>query len=246
MDDAAVNSMILSEDLHPWYQARKSIVESWLQSERIGKIGLDLGSGSGAISELLYKNHHREMIAIDASELCISATKSRGIPAFIMDAQDLTFEDSTFDFVVSLDVLEHVTDPLAMLREVCRVLKPNGQFLFTVPAHMFLWSNHDIINHHRIRYSKYSLRRDFSMEPNLVVKNLRYWNSILLPIFILRRIFDNIARSKYQPSSNEFDLPPRFLRKFLTMLLKWEAGNRCIGRFIGVSIIISGQKFDLR
>lgn len=49
------------------------------------------------------------------------------------DVQDLTFPDASFDVVIAQDVFEHVPDPKKGFREVYRVLKPMGYFIFTVP-----------------------------------------------------------------------------------------------------------------
>jgi SAM-dependent methyltransferase len=45
----------------------------------------------------------------------------------------LSFDEGQFDFVLSLDVLEHVEDYFASLRELFRVLKPGGTLVFTAP-----------------------------------------------------------------------------------------------------------------
>jgi SAM-dependent methyltransferase len=49
------------------------------------------------------------------------------------DVTALPFHDAAFDGVVSQDVLEHVPDHRAGLREIARVLKPGAAFVFTVP-----------------------------------------------------------------------------------------------------------------
>jgi len=49
------------------------------------------------------------------------------------DVQNLTFQNNTFDVCTSIEVFEHVADDARGFREVHRVLKPGGLFLFTVP-----------------------------------------------------------------------------------------------------------------
>lgn len=49
------------------------------------------------------------------------------------DLTALTFPDNSFDYILSFDVMEHVSDDIAALKEVYRCLKPGGTFLFTAP-----------------------------------------------------------------------------------------------------------------
>jgi SAM-dependent methyltransferase len=49
------------------------------------------------------------------------------------DLQALSFADASFDVVLSSDVLEHMPQPYQAHREICRVLKPGGRHVFTVP-----------------------------------------------------------------------------------------------------------------
>jgi SAM-dependent methyltransferase len=49
------------------------------------------------------------------------------------DVQNLTFQNNTFDVCTSIEVFEHVADDARGFREVYRVMKPGGLFLFTVP-----------------------------------------------------------------------------------------------------------------
>jgi SAM-dependent methyltransferase len=51
------------------------------------------------------------------------------------DLQALSYEDRSFDLVLTSDTLEHVPDPMRALREIRRVLRPGGRHIFTVPVH---------------------------------------------------------------------------------------------------------------
>ncbi|MCO5153700.1 MULTISPECIES: bifunctional 2-polyprenyl-6-hydroxyphenol methylase/3-demethylubiquinol 3-O-methyltransferase UbiG [unclassified Shinella] len=50
------------------------------------------------------------------------------------DLQNLTFPSHVFDLFISLDVMEHIPDPEAAVREICRTLKPGGAMLCTWPV----------------------------------------------------------------------------------------------------------------
>ena len=49
------------------------------------------------------------------------------------DLQNLTFENESFDLLTSTEVFEHVPDDIKGFKEIYRVLKPKGHFIFTVP-----------------------------------------------------------------------------------------------------------------
>lgn len=51
----------------------------------------------------------------------------------VMDAQDITFDDESFDVVVAIEVFEHLSDPTQAASEVYRVLRPGGHALISVP-----------------------------------------------------------------------------------------------------------------
>ena len=69
----------------------------------------------------------------------------------------LPFQDDSFDTVVSFEVLEHVTNPQAMVAELQRVVKPDGRVILTTP---FMWGEH-CEPHDYFRFSVYGLRRLF-------------------------------------------------------------------------------------
>jgi SAM-dependent methyltransferase len=66
---------------------------------------------------------------------------------YVVGKLELTSE--SFDVVLTLDVLEHLEDDAAGLREAARLVKPGGVLLVTVPALPRLWGGQDVVSHHR-------------------------------------------------------------------------------------------------
>jgi len=65
----------------------------------------------------------------------------------------IPFKNSSFDFVLCTEVMEHISEPEHLLKEVYRILKKNGKLLITVP---FMVPVHEA-PHDYYRYTKYGL-----------------------------------------------------------------------------------------
>jgi SAM-dependent methyltransferase len=240
MNPDALDAMLRAEDDHPWYRARLQIVHQWSAEFPERYIGLDIGCGSGAAAQYLHGYRGAQVFGIDVSQVAVDAAISRGVSARVGDACLLDFPDNSLDFVMALDVIEHIQNDSHALTEIVRVLKPSGTCLFTVPAHAFLWSRHDDLNHHFRRYSKIQMS-DLVIGAGLKINNLRWWNSTLFLYFLLTRLVQ-----KYRKVSvgdlGEFRLPPRSLTKLLYRILKFEASSNTMGKLIGVSLIVTATK----
>jgi SAM-dependent methyltransferase len=105
---------------------------------------LDLGAGSGSMSQLL----HSAGYSVDACDLEPGLFRYAGVECRRADVSErLPYDDATFDGVVCAEVLEHIDGHERLFREVQRILKPGGVFLFTTPNVMsiksrlsFLWT----------------------------------------------------------------------------------------------------------
>lgn len=147
------------EDSHWWFVGRRAILESFL-SGIVEKIRgphselriLDVGCGTGANLEMLSQFGSAE--GVDVSEDALEFCRKKGLTVEKGLAEKLPYDDETFDVTTALDVVEHLDDDIAGLKEMYRVTRSGGYTLIFVPAFMWLWGVQDDISHHRIRYTK--------------------------------------------------------------------------------------------
>lgn len=130
-----------SKEFFEEYNALRESIESidysyWLHEYRKfkGKKVLDVGSGNGYVLSK-YAAEGAEVYGVDITsagiELCRKRFEYLGLHGDfrIADAQELPFEDNTFDCVCSMGVLHHVPDTQKAVNEIQRVLKPGGRLI---------------------------------------------------------------------------------------------------------------------
>jgi SAM-dependent methyltransferase len=147
------------EDSHWWFVGRRAILETFLRGiiqnpkSKIqnAKI-LDVGCGTGANLEML--SQFGEAEGVDVSDDALEFCRRKGLTVQKGLAESLPYSDETFDVTTALDVVEHLDDDIAGLKEMFRVTKSGGHSLIFVPAFMWLWGVQDDISNHRIRYTK--------------------------------------------------------------------------------------------
>jgi SAM-dependent methyltransferase len=147
------------EGSHWWFAGRRRILESFVK-EIVAKLDvqgrapriLDVGCGTGANLEMLAQFGETE--GVDVSEDALAFCRARGLTKVTLGAAEhLPYADGSFDLVTALDVVEHLDDDAGGLREMRRVLHPDGRALLFVPAFMWLWGVQDDVSHHRRRYT---------------------------------------------------------------------------------------------
>lgn len=102
---------------------------------------LDLGCGDGNVSQLYVERKGCKVIGIDISGSALKLAREK-IEALCGDLNDtlLPFKDEVFDAVTVVDVLEHLINPLSLLSETHRLLKPGGRLILSVP-NFARWDN---------------------------------------------------------------------------------------------------------
>lgn len=98
-------------------------------------------------------------------------------PDFVWDGRNMPFQDNSYDCAFGTEVLEHCPEPEVVLKEIYRILKPEGIFFFTVP---FLWNLHEV-PHDEYRYTPFSLKRHLENSGfrNIEIKATGGWHAAM-------------------------------------------------------------------
>jgi len=119
-----------------------------------GKV-LDVGCGSGEIARVIKEKGYL-VSGVDFSPTAIELARKQDIDSHLADLDSgIPFDDDTFDTVWAGDVIEHVFDPIFVLREINRVLIPGGQLLCTVPYNLNMATRLRVLFGHSYQESVY-------------------------------------------------------------------------------------------
>jgi SAM-dependent methyltransferase len=205
---------------------------------------LDVGCGTGTM--LTYLASYGRAQGVDIDEEAVGYCHERGVKDVRLGAAaDLPFDNDSFDLVTALDVVEHLDDDAAALREMGRVLRPGGYLLVTVPAHRFMWGDQDEVNMHKRRYVAAELRERFAAM-GFDVLRVSYMNALFFApiagIRLLRRLQRRLQPRTAPKSDFRFAVPRR-LNSLLALMFGAEAPIiRRVDIPFGVSIMGLARK----
>jgi SAM-dependent methyltransferase len=210
------------EDVHWWFKARRELMLGVLQSYvpvRDNRLIAEIGCGTGG--NLKFLQRYYRVIGVDVSPEAVRYTSGRvNCPVYLGDFRDrLSAMWADIDAVILADVLEHIDDDAGFLRDVVKSLKTGSIILLTVPAHMFMWSRHDVILGHRRRYSAGNLR---SLWKDLEVEEVYFtpFACILFPAIALYRLFRRIGPDVHR---SDLSMPPLWLNGLLYRIFSIES-----------------------
>lgn len=205
------------EDWYWWFVARRAAAAQFIRDyappDRPLRI-LDAGCGTGAMLDVYRQWPDAIATGADLSPHALGFTHSRGHNRLVgADLTCLPFKTSSFDVVSALDVIEHVPDDAKAIEELCRVLRPGGILVASVPAYQFLWGPHDEALHHCRRYTAPQFRHDLQQSA-LRVEKITYLLTLLFPAAVAARL---ASRGKKKATSAAAVLPtvPPWLNRAL-------------------------------
>ena len=94
---------------------------------------IDLGCGLGIFMNMAKEARHCNVFGIDISNEAIRHIKEKGMEGISKKIPPIPFASHYFDVVVSTELLEHVSNPIYLVKEMLRIVKKNGVCFFSVP-----------------------------------------------------------------------------------------------------------------
>lgn len=128
---------------------------------------LDIGTGAGLFAQIAVERGW-EVFGTELTQEAVDDCSNKGIKMFKGQLDEAHFEDNMFDVITCIETIEHLNNPLMLVKEMHRITRPNGMVYITTPnfnAVLRYWLNskYDIIEYplHLTYYTKNTLKKLF-------------------------------------------------------------------------------------
>lgn len=226
---------------HWFYVGKRQIVRAWI--DRFLTLSPDdllIDAGMGTGTWLVENSGRCKVLGIDdyQESLDIAIPRLEKVGGTVMKSKldHVELPDGTARVVTMMDVIEHLDDDAAAVREMVRITAPGGLIVITVPALASLWSDWDTILHHRRRYTKASLLGNFD-DDRVEVLHCAYFNSLVLPLVFVVRFWRKLFPVRAGRIRAEERIPPWPLNDILRSTMVWPAVCGWFRPPLGVSLI---------
>ena len=222
---------------HWWFLGRKHLLRALLgRMDGKDAVILDAGCGAGVAEDAL--SDLGTVIGIDIAPEALAGRAPTSPERLCLASVDpAPFRDCSFDLVVALDILEHIEDDAAVLREFHRICKPGGMLLITVPAYNWIRSAHDDALGH---YRRYSARQVAGLMrgAGFRLSKVSYAVTAPFPAAVVFRLLRRLIGSK---GGSDLSEAPRVVNRILTAVMRIEAAIlKHINLPFGLSVVAIG------
>jgi SAM-dependent methyltransferase len=213
----------LNPHRHPWELSRARCIFDLIRDKNLKRFA-DIGAGDRFFTQ--------KLLAVDSGTAC-AVDAGYGDEAACVDGVVCLNSISklpakSFDCIVLMDVLEHIEDDDAFLKETLDKLVPGGTLLITVPALQFLFSSHDRFLGHYRRYSRARLLALLGKN-ELKVGQCFYFYTGLILFRLASLVRDRLMPERKQVGVGAWRLPEKHLV------------TRCIVRFLNMDFFIGNM-----
>ncbi len=226
MQPAEYEKLDAVEGSHWWFFGLRANLASALRRVVPQADGclLDAGCGTGATMRHFRVAFPRlHCVGMDADEdACKVALDKSGCPVCAASVNQAPFRESSFDAIVSADVLCHSgVDVAAALADLHLTLKPGGVLILNLPAYQWMMSFHDRAVSTVRRFSRAQLQT-LMRRAGFCDIRITYWNTLLFPIMVVhRKLGDQKASSDVRRVAAPIDAIFRAIMWIENRLLRW-------------------------
>lgn len=177
-----------------WHTQRFKVIGTLLSQRKVNL--LDIGCADGVFTNEIAKVLHRQSsvtgVDIHISSINFARRKFPHIKFYTAAAENLPFQKHTFDLITCLEMLEHVKNPLLVLQEMRRILKPNGRAVILVPQETllfksiwFVWTKFKgkVWNHAHMQHFYFDSLNSFFVKNRCAIKYRRTFLGGMLMVF---------------------------------------------------------------
>jgi 2-polyprenyl-3-methyl-5-hydroxy-6-metoxy-1,4-benzoquinol methylase len=216
---------------HWWWRSRESSVIQAIKHLDLPKDAsiLDVGCGDGFLFSKIESFGKVQGVEIDSTIVSQDSVYKEHI--HIGDILDLSLPNESFDLILALDVIEHVSKDKEFLVTLHSLIRPNGFLIITVPTFMMLWTAHDDTNDHKRRYSGQQLRKILE-DNNFTIVRMHFLFFSLAFAKLLQVLIEKLLRLiKYRKRLKVEKIPHPFLNYFI---IRWFIVENKIIQFLGL------------
>ena len=217
---------------HWYYEAKLNALMEMSKGIKLGVL-LDVGAGSGFFSqEMLRANKMQSAVCVDPGYDVESKVDIVGHELSFVK----TISKSDATLVLMMDVLEHVPDPVALVKEYISKVPASTNFIVTVPAFQFLWSEHDVFLEHYRRFTVKDIEAVLR-EAGLTIKSGHYLYGLLFPAISTVRL---LKKTKAMSTTPKSDMKPMSdaMNNILSKICKIDHSLIRYNRLCGTTAIV--------
>lgn len=218
MEPNEYDNMARVEESHWWYVGMRRIAARLIRQLHLPHPARILDAGCGTGGGLRWLSEFGAVTGIDWNSRAVAHAVRASPRVARASVQALPFLPEHFDLVTSFEVLYHlaVSDDVAALQEMARVLRPGGWLMVRVPAHDWLRGAHDRQVHTRQRYAAPELRQKIQ-HTGLRLHRFTSVGLVLFPFAVVRRLLQTTPQVE-----SDVMLPAPLINRCLTEVLSAE------------------------